>query len=126
MRVVATGPDTSRIGGKLQRLGFRNYAEYLASDHWRELRERYRASDRPQFCECGSRKVSLHHLTYERLGAERLTDLIAVCRDCHRKLHGRRKRKRRRGFRGVTVTHVEPAPRSRAWEDVAPRIPRYE
>jgi 5-methylcytosine-specific restriction endonuclease McrA len=33
------------------------------------------------------RAVEVHHLTYERLGEERLTDLVALCRSCHEREH---------------------------------------
>lgn len=29
----------------------------------------------------------MHHLTYERLGCEWLTDLVALCKDCHEQEH---------------------------------------
>jgi phage terminase large subunit GpA-like protein len=43
-------------------------------------------------CEhCGERRaVQAHHLTYERLGDELLTDLLAVCLECHEEIHGRK------------------------------------
>lgn len=77
----------SSIPARLQRLGYANYAEYLASEHWREVRLRFAASGRPQRCACGAPRQALHHLTYVRLGCERLEDLVAVCNACHRKLH---------------------------------------
>ena len=71
-------------------LGFKSYAAYLRSNHWEQVKRRYRESDRPQRCPCGARAADLHHLTYERIGREELTDLIALCRDCHRKTHRKR------------------------------------
>lgn len=32
--------------------------------------------------------VQVHHLTYERLGAELDDDLVAACEQCHRTMHG--------------------------------------
>jgi len=32
--------------------------------------------------------LEVHHLTYDNLGDESLEDLICLCRDCHRQLHG--------------------------------------
>jgi hypothetical protein len=80
--------DTSTIGGRLRELGFSRYEEYLESDHWQDVRRRYRASGRPWVCRCGARPKALHHRTYERLGAELLDDLEPICPPCHRKLHG--------------------------------------
>jgi hypothetical protein len=71
----------------LKRLGFSTYQEYLASDHWRNLRKRYNDSDLPQRCVCGRFRDELHHCTYERLGEEFLTDLVPLCWRCHDKLH---------------------------------------
>lgn len=31
----------------------------------------------------------LHHVTYVRLGAERVEDVRVLCPDCHREVHGR-------------------------------------
>jgi 5-methylcytosine-specific restriction endonuclease McrA len=31
--------------------------------------------------------IQVHHLTYERLGHERLEDLISICLACHIKEH---------------------------------------
>lgn len=84
----------SVIEGQLRPLGYGRYAEYLASDHWRDVKRAYRESDRPQRCKCGTAGRHLHHLTYERLGAELLTDLLLLCEDCHRRIHGIRRGKR--------------------------------
>jgi hypothetical protein len=79
--------DESTIPGRLKELGVASYADYLASDHWKSIKQRYRASNLPQGCGCGARATALHHRTYARLGAELLTDLEPVCQPCHRKLH---------------------------------------
>lgn len=70
------------------------YGEYLASREWAVLKEavRKRSGD---MCE-RNRPVhqapyqSTHHLTYERIGHELLTDLQAVCTPCHEYLSGKR------------------------------------
>lgn len=63
------------------------YADYLQSPHWLRLRQRYRDT-RPWECICGRRTgLQLHHITYERLGAEKLDDLRPLCRPCHSRLH---------------------------------------
>jgi hypothetical protein len=71
----------------------RTYADYLRSPHWRRVRQQYRESDRPQECICGETDgLELHHLTYERLGRERLTDLRFLCGPCHDAVHVLEKR----------------------------------
>lgn len=72
---------------KLEQLGYVDYTDYLDGAHWRAVRRRFRESDRTQTCICGKPGVLLHHKTYERLGAEELTDLIALCLNCHEMVH---------------------------------------
>jgi hypothetical protein len=73
---------------RIQRLGFKSYAEYLRSPEWAEVRRRYRAAPAlPQECFCGATEVEFHHTTYERVGRERLEDLVPLCVNCHRMLH---------------------------------------
>jgi HNH endonuclease len=82
-----TADGTYIIAARMQQLGFPTYADYLASGHWQALRRRYFATHHG--CqECGrSVRIALHHTTYQRLGAERLSDLIGLCDECHRAAH---------------------------------------
>jgi 5-methylcytosine-specific restriction endonuclease McrA len=69
------------------------YPEYLQSEHWRQTRRRAleRAAFHCRICGNGSRRnqpLNVHHLTYERLGQEADSDLIALCRTCHQTTHG--------------------------------------
>lgn len=64
------------------------YEEYLASEGWQKKRQKI--MDRADgTCEdCGRRDATqVHHKTYERLGRERMGDLIAVCGGCHIQRH---------------------------------------
>jgi hypothetical protein len=72
-----------------QALGFRSYQAYLNSSHWLDTKRRYRESDRPQDCIlCGADEdLHLHHMTYARLGCEKLTDLVTLCARCHAMAH---------------------------------------
>lgn len=72
---------------RLRRLGYKDYGAYLRSPCWAATKARYRASSRPQACMCGEDQVQLHHMTYVRIGAERLTDLVALCAPCHTMIH---------------------------------------
>jgi hypothetical protein len=62
---------------------------YLRSRHWREVRRSYeRHPTAPHRCAvCGAHRYELHHRTYERLGAEDMGDLLALCRSHHEQLH---------------------------------------
>lgn len=63
------------------------YAEYLRSPHWRQFRKSAE-KHLPKVCPCGARRgLHLHHMTYERLGRERLEDVAWLCGDCHHALH---------------------------------------
>jgi hypothetical protein len=72
---------------KLQEQGYKDYADYLRSSHWARKKAEYRASELPQACMCGEENVQLHHKTYERIGAELLTDLEPLCGRCHAAVH---------------------------------------
>lgn len=67
------------------------YRRYLRSGAWQALRKQVlrRAGWR---CEDCSKRgpLDVHHLTYERFGHERLSDLTALCRECHTQRHQRR------------------------------------
>jgi hypothetical protein len=64
------------------------YREYLKSPEWQRTKRQYRKSYLLQKCAiCGDEKVDLHHRTYNRLGFERLTDLIPLCREHHGEVH---------------------------------------
>jgi hypothetical protein len=77
-----------RFFSKLNDLGFDTYMEYLLSDHWHDVKARYRSSKLPQEClVCFDPNVDLHHRTYKRLGAERLNDLVPLCRLHHEQAH---------------------------------------
>lgn len=76
-----------RRNALLRTLGYENYGAYLRSAHWKRTRAEYRASDLPQDCVCGDLETHLHHLTYERIGAERLSDLVPLCPSCHSLVH---------------------------------------
>jgi hypothetical protein len=64
------------------------YADYLKSQQWADKRDRVlrRAS---YHCEgCAQRPaVDVHHLTYEHVTQEFLFELVALCRECHERIH---------------------------------------
>lgn len=79
-----TFPTHGQVGYTARDLGFENYAEYLHSSHWQEVRRRWRTSSYLQACaQCGDPHYELHHLTYERIGHEDLQDLWPLCRRHH-------------------------------------------
>jgi hypothetical protein len=64
------------------------YAEYLKTPHWKAFKQRYRQSDRLQWCVvCCDPKYELHHRSYDHIGAEQLDDVVALCRAHHARAH---------------------------------------
>lgn len=70
------------------------YKAVLSSARWRKLRkERMQATGwRCEQCKQPEieSKLSLHHLTYERLGREGMEDIILLCARCHERADGER------------------------------------
>lgn len=64
-------------------------AAYLHSNLWSETRARYERDPRaPHACAvCAAPRYQLHHRSYERLGAEDVADLLALCGTHHEALH---------------------------------------
>ena len=69
------------------------YNAYISSSAWKKTCAKLKkdAGNRCQRCGCGSARLSVHHLTYERFKKERMEDLIVVCPDCHDFLDKKRK-----------------------------------
>lgn len=66
------------------------YAEYIKSKSWAKKRNKIFKRDNYLCIICSSNKnLQAHHLTYDRLGYEKLTDLITVCTICHNKIHNK-------------------------------------
>jgi len=68
----------------------KRYQEYLKSGEWNHLKDlklklcKYKCDG----CNESGRVMDVHHITYERIGMELLTDLVVYCRECHSKAHG--------------------------------------
>jgi len=69
-------------------LKYMPYAEYLKTDHWKNVKKKVfiRVGNKCQLC---SSKINLnvHHNTYENRGEERYEDLIVLCQKCHEIFH---------------------------------------
>lgn len=80
---------------KIRALRAMSHDEYLQSPWWR-LRRHARLKKADGKCERCGRVTSIadvHHVYYNRKGAELDSDLEVACRDCHRKLHEEESRK---------------------------------
>jgi len=66
----------------------KTYEEYLKTKHWTNIKKLMYKTFYYQCSACKKKKdLAVHHLTYERVGEEKLSDLIYLCRDCHKSIH---------------------------------------
>lgn len=84
------------------------YKDYLASEKWRifSIDAKLATGGRCQGCDRKTWRLHVHHLTYERLGDERSSDVWVVCPSCHLKFHPHHKRavnkeRRKRGQKKI-------------------------
>jgi 5-methylcytosine-specific restriction endonuclease McrA len=64
------------------------YLRYIHSPEWKKLRSQIIKRDGKKCRHCGvNTKLQVHHLTYKRFGHEEPSDLITLCKDCHRIEH---------------------------------------
>lgn len=64
------------------------YQDYLDSDAWKTRRQHVLARANNRCEQCGASAEVVHHLSYDRVGNEPLTDLMALCSLCHHQAHG--------------------------------------
>lgn len=76
------------------------YREYLLSSRWKRIKKVIRIRDGGKCQECGETKgfLDVHHITYENLFNEskHTNDLVLLCRNCHKDVHGKKKRMEKR------------------------------
>ena len=82
--------EATRKREQSSREWFAAYDQYLRTPEWRYKRAAVLRRERGVCQGCGGVADSVHHLTYERLRAELLFDLVAVCRSCHQRAHPNR------------------------------------
>jgi predicted HNH restriction endonuclease len=67
-----------------------SYADYLASPQWQARREMTIAAYGNRCALCYAEgPIDVHHRTYDRLGHELPSDLVALCSTCHEAYHRR-------------------------------------
>lgn len=67
---------------------YKEYNDYIKSIHWQNKKLEYFRFHDKRCMECGNHKsIQLHHLTYEHIGNERLSELIPLCEMCHKSIH---------------------------------------
>jgi 5-methylcytosine-specific restriction endonuclease McrA len=74
---------------RLVELNTMAYREYLRTPEWRQVRAAalLRAGNACALDTTHTEDLEVHHRTYERRGAELPTDVIVLCRECHRVHH---------------------------------------
>ena len=76
------------------------YLSYLTSAKWKAKRKQVIARCNGVCERCQQRQVrNIHHKHYDTLGDEPLSDLLGVCRPCHREIHGLDKVKQKKRYR---------------------------
>ena len=63
-----------------------DYKNYLESPAWKVKRDKVIERDGGQ-CVCGTQATEVHHKTYNNIGKEPLSDLVALCKECHERVH---------------------------------------
>src|SRR6266566_7238314 len=78
---------------RLDELRSMPYAEYLLTPEWQETRKAAlkRAGNRCQVCRQGDVALEVYHSSYETLGCEQESDVIALCEACYDLLSQRQK-----------------------------------
>jgi len=79
---------------RLKQLNFKNYSDYLSSDFWKCIKEKFFRKQfkneywKKCFC-CGINKnIILHHIKYTDLIKPHFgSHLFPVCWNCHQKIH---------------------------------------
>ena len=75
----------------------KKYLKYLRSKEWAEISADMitLSNNKCTVCE-SSRKLEVHHITYDRLFMEEPGDLIVLCKFHHLEAHGIKKKKKRK------------------------------
>lgn len=67
-----------------------DYSDYLKHPHWKKVRQARLEFDNNQCVVCHkalSKDFETHHLCYDRLGRERIRDVVTLCSQCHTAFH---------------------------------------
>ena len=66
------------------------YRRYLESDAWKTKRKAVLQASGYRCRQCGAPATEVHHETYKRIYNERLSDLTALCSECHKAVHSKK------------------------------------
>lgn len=69
-----------------------DYENYIKSEAWYAKRAKVLERDKYICQGCGGTATQVHHKTYKNLGEEFLFELMSVCKPCHERIHGIKKK----------------------------------
>jgi hypothetical protein len=74
----------------IQILKSMKYEDYLHTRHWKWFAKEAcdNANHTCQLCNATDTGLNVHHKTYRNRGHETFNDVIVLCSDCHKKVHG--------------------------------------
>jgi Mrr N-terminal domain len=124
-------PPQPAIADRAEELATMPYRDYLRTPEWRQRRaEALERAGHACMMDAGhTHDLEVHHRSYERRGHELESDLIVLCRDCHRLHHaengrpGRTRSEHRESF-GPPVrlpersAHAARPPRAPLWRRI--------
>lgn len=65
-----------------------DFYQYIKTQAWEETRQKVFRRDGFKCVICNEAKnLNVHHITYENLGAEKVSDLVTLCQGCHENIH---------------------------------------
>lgn len=83
-----TPKQSSSLDPLARKFGYQDYDHYTNSQHWKDFKQQYRRSSLPQWClVCRKAGYQLHHLHYDNFNAEKLEDVIPLCKVHHKEVH---------------------------------------
>lgn len=85
------------------------YKKYIVSERWKAKRQLWFDTFGKWCRACGksSGPIQLHHYDYSRLGNERLSDMVALCKQCHKEVETLYRRSGRMDRRMVTTAFIK-------------------
>ena len=86
------------------------YRQYLQSDAWKAKRKSVLQAAGFRCRRCGAPATEVHHETYKRIYNERMSDLTALCSNCHEAAHTRTSRS---GKDSTSQTRGDKKPKQR-------------
>lgn len=82
------------------------YNQYMNSYQWEVTKKKYYSRHGKECRACKTNlDLHVHHLSYDKLGAEEDTDLVCLCQKCHNYVH-RYIKERKLDLRSGTITAI--------------------